>query len=278
MVATHPAAQRVYALALFLQTLVLVLPFAWWRNSDAKPWTASLWLVASAAPFLAGHEPRYYAPALVPLALLAADGFRRAADVLFGARFRYAWVALLSTSALVSRAFLIPLMPHEVEQSRLLKLYHLLHARSPNATYFIPWISDYSLLRFAFPNDSIMLCLSNLPGSRHFVPGHGSAIAGPDQWWVGADHYVGSRSALLERSQPWYYVGWSYNPAALRLERLLRLVGGEALMLKGRRLHDHLAGSWIWHDRSLALSHAIGVGQYQVYRVTVKSPDGPVER
>ena len=83
---THPPLQRVFALVLFLQTLALALVFAWGRRREPGTRLAWVWLVAAAAPFLAGHEPRYYVPALVPLAMVSAVGLRVAADRVFGPR------------------------------------------------------------------------------------------------------------------------------------------------------------------------------------------------
>jgi hypothetical protein len=268
VVTSHPALQRVYALALFLQTLVLVLPFAWRRRSEAGPWLATAWFAASALPFVAGHEPRYYAPALVPLAVLAAAGIRRVADFLLGPRLRYGWVGVLAALVLVNRGLLAPLMPYEVDQARLLGLFRTLHGRSPGATYLVPWISDYSLLRFGFPAARIELCLTNTPAAPHFKPGHEGPIAQPDQWWTGADHYVESHPALMQQPRPWYFVGWTFNPPAVRLGRLL---GRLSLGSLGPRLHNHLAGSWIWQDRSLTLSPRDHTGQYYVYEVSPRS-------
>jgi hypothetical protein len=271
VVADHPVLQRAYALAVFIQTFALVLPFAWRPRSETGPWLALVWFAASALPFLAGHEPRYYAPASVPLAVLAAAGIRGAAGFLFGARLRYGWVGLLAALALVNRVLLIPLMPFEVEQARLLKLFRIVHARDPDATYLIPWIADYSLLRFAFPGARIELCYSNLPASPHFHPGRESQLSQADQWWAGAGHYVGSRSALVQRPRPWYFIGWTYNPPALRLQRLLGTLKLERLLLKGPQLRSHLAASWIWHDRSLTLNPGDRLGQYYVYELSPQS-------
>ena len=271
VVTSHPPLQRVYALALFLQTLVLVLPFAWRRRSETGRWLVPVWFAASALPFVAGHEPRYYAPALVPLAVLAAAGLRAAGDFLFGTRFRYGWVGLLAALVLVNRGLLAPLMPYEVDQARLLGLFRTVHARDPGATYLIPWIADYSLLRFSFPAARIELCLSNTPAARGFQPGHEGPISQPDQWWAGADHYVGSHPALDQQPRPWYYVGWTFNPAAVRLRQLLGSLSLESVMRKGPRLHNHLAGSWIWQDRSLTLSPRDRIGQYYVYEVSPRS-------
>jgi len=271
VVTSHPPMQRVYAFALFLQTLVLVLPFAGNDRSGAGRWLAPAWFAASALPFVAGHEPRYYAPALVPLAVLSAAGLERVAGFVSGARQRYVWVGLLGALTLVNRGLLVPLMPYEVDQARLLRLFGALDARAPGATYLIPWIADYSFLRFGFPTARIRLCLSNTPAARHFQPGHEGAITQSDQWWAGADHYIGSHAALEQQPRPWYYIGWTFSPAAVRLRRLLGSLSLEPLLSKGPVLHNHLAGSWIWHDPSLTLSARDQIGRYYVYEVSPRA-------
>ena len=49
-------------------------------------------------------------------------------------------------------------------------------------------------------------------------------------------------------------------------------MGLERLVLKGPTLHNHLAESWIWFDRSLWLTPRDTVGQYYLYEVSPRSP------
>ena len=132
---THPPLERAFALATFLQTFALVLPFAWAERARPEVRIAAVWLVCAALPFVAGHEPRYYAPALIPFAILSAVGFRRAAGRLMGpAAHRLAWLGLFAALVLINRILLIPLMPYEVNQGQLLSLFHRLQAQTPGAT------------------------------------------------------------------------------------------------------------------------------------------------
>ena len=271
VISGHPPLQRVYALALFLQALALLLPFAWGAPSAWWPRFAIAWLAAAAVPFVVGHEPRYYAPALVPLALVAGAGLRRAADLLFPATWRYAWVALLVPIVVVDRFVLVPLMPYEVSQATLLGVFKTFHDREPGATYLVPWSSDFSLLRFAFPDANVVLCLTGSAASRHGMTGGMGALSPPDQWWAGIGHYVGADSALAEMPEPRYYIGWEENPAAVRLQRLMGSLGLAHLMSKGPKLHNHLEESWIWSDDSWLLTRRGQVAQYQVYEVTPRS-------
>src|SRR3954464_6003170 len=180
---SHPRVRRLYAIALFLQTFVLIIPFAWQRR-DRGVALGLIWFVIAALPFLAGHEPRYYAPALVPFAIVAAAGFRGAGDVLFRGRLRWSWAMLLAGFVLLNRIFLAPLMPFEVRQSQLLRFFEQIHARNPGGIYLIPWASDYSLLGGSFPDLPIELCLSRTPESRYATSDTIAPMNRADQWWA----------------------------------------------------------------------------------------------
>ena len=263
---THPPLERAFALAGFLQTFALVLPFAWAERSRPEVRFATVWLVCAALPFLAGHESRYYTPALIPFAVLSAVGFRRAAGRLMGARAaRNAWVGMFAALVLVNRILIIPLMPYEVEQGQLLSLFHRLQAQTPGATILLPWISDYSLLRFSSPASRVDLSLSEMPGSRISADRYRGQLPAADRWWAGADRYVGSEKRLAAEPHPWEYVGWTYNPADLKLLGILARLGFQPP--SGARLHNHLTGSWIWSDPRLSLQLSLRSGPYYVYQV-----------
>jgi hypothetical protein len=123
---------------MFVQTFALVLPFAWRTRAEEATRLGLVWFVAAMLPFLAGHEPRYYAPALLPFAIITAAGFRVAGELLFGSRGRVGWMMLFAGLVLFKRYVLAPLMPFEVEQSRLFTLFETLHARHPGGSFLIP--------------------------------------------------------------------------------------------------------------------------------------------
>ncbi len=267
VVTEHSSVQRVYAFVFFVQALGLVVPFAWLRRSDRLVQVGVVWLAASALPVLAGHEPRYFAPAMVPLALLAAVGFGELSRLMFGPGRRYGWVLLLGVLALADRVVLVPLMPYEVEQGHLLSLFASLQQGTPGATFLIPWTSDYSLLRFSFPDARIELSLDNTPGSRSFRAGRGSLLSQDDQWWAGATHYAGSPAALATLPGPRFLIGWTYNPAALRLQQLLGSLGVPSRFTNSRELHNHLVGTWVWHDPAVALTPIRRLGEYRAFEL-----------
>lgn len=268
VVATHPAAQHVYAAAMFVQAFALLIPFAWRSREERETRLGVVWLVAAALPFLAGHEPRYYAPAMLPLAIVVAAGLRGAGMLVFRAPIRSGALALLAVVVVFNRLLLVPLMPFEIQQGQLIRLFDRVHARYPHGTYVIPWTSDYSLLRFTFPDAPIVLSLSQTPESRYTGSGTSGPIDQADQWWAGRDHYLATHADLARRPQPWIYVGWRFNPTALRIESLLDTLHlGRPSGVGHQLYHNHLAGSWVWYDSSLTLHPADSLGQYLAYRL-----------
>jgi hypothetical protein len=228
-----------------------------------------VWLVCAALPFVAGHESRYYAPALIPFAMLSAVGLRSAAGRAMAARApRYAWLGLLAPLVVVNRVLLIPLLPYEVEQGQLLSLFHRLRSQAPDGTLLLPWISDYSLLRFSSPASRVDLCLSEIPGSRLSGSGDRGQLPAADRWWAGADRYIPSGEKLSAEPRPWEYVGWTYNPADLKLLHIMDRLGFHPP--KDARLHNHLRGSWIWSDADLRRKLSFRLGQYYVYQIETR--------
>jgi len=259
VVGSRSPMQLVYALVSFVQGFALALPFAWRRRRERAVRLAAVWFAAAALPFALGFEPRYYVAAVVPFAVLAAVWLREAAG-----RGR---LVLLAALVLFDRVVFTPLMPYEVEQSNLLALVHTMRTREPGSTALIPWISDYSLLRFAEPGVPVELCVSNLPGGRLSTEGHAEPLSGSDAWWAGTGHYVGSRAALSREPRPWEYIGWTYNPAVLDLQHLLGRSGLGDRISSDATLHNHLSGSWVWHDPSMSRRLVRRRGEYYVYQL-----------
>jgi hypothetical protein len=260
--------ERLYALALALQGFALVLPLGiFWRRAPARS-VVLIWLAVTALPALLVFEPRYYAPALIPLSVIAAGGISRLTERLFRSEQRRAWVIVLATLVLLDRLVFAPLMPYEVDQRELATVMTRLEKVAPGGTYLVPWFSDYAFLRVAFPNDRVLLCISPLPGSRYTGNGHTRDMPAEDRWWVGTGNYVGSRAALDPAQHPWYYIGWTYSPSLLRLRQAFATLGIHWARDPERAgWHNHLAGSWIWRNPRLSLTPVARQGQYLVFRV-----------
>jgi hypothetical protein len=260
--------ERLYALALALQSFALVLPLGMvWRGPPVRRIVA-IWLAATALPALLVIEPRYYAPALIPLAVVAASGISKFTERLFRSQRPWAWVSVLATLVLLNRLVFAPLMPYEVDQRALAAVMDRLQKFAPRATYLVPWFSDFAFLRIAFPGDLVRLCTTARPVARYTAGGHPGEMPAEDRWWAGPGNYVGSRAALDSEPHPWYYIGWTYSPSLLRLREAFAMLGIHwATDPKSAGWHDHLTGSWVWWNRGLFLTPAAQEGQYRVFRV-----------
>ena len=264
--ASTKAFERVTAFVLFFGAFALVLPFALRRPWPPTLRLAWVWLAVAVVPYLAGHEPRYYASALLPLAMVAAVGLERC--VARTPRPAWSWAGGLTGLALANRLLVLPFMPSEVDQVTLARLVGGLAERDPEGTILVPWTSDYCFLRFALPDARVRLAVTALPASRFHGHGRWGPLPPLDQGWAGSAWYVGTRRALNRSARPWYYVGWSYNPVMLRVRRLLETAGVHLLDDPHRTgWHDHLAGSWIWSDPRLRLRPIASAGQYRVFEV-----------
>ena len=268
-VATHDVwMQRLYALCLALQAFILVIPFGIRVRNAPLMRLILVWLGVTALPFLAGHESRYYAPTLIPLAVLCTLGVSRVAERIFGRGRQWGWIGVLAVLALVDRAVFAPLMPYEIDQTNLNRVVSDLQQTGRGGTILVPWISDYAYLRVVFPHQPVRLAISAIPGARYTAQGRFGPMAPEDQWWAGPERYVGSGNSLGREPQPWFYIGWDYAPALLRLRQALGLVGirwAHNPLKAG--WHNHLTGSWIWQDPHLSLTPAGREGQYQIFRI-----------
>jgi hypothetical protein len=276
-VATHDVwMQRLYALALALQAFLLVIPFGVRVRNGPMMRLILVWLGVAALPFLAGHESRYYATALIPLAVLCGLGVSRVAERILGRGRPWGWIGILAVLALADRALFAPLMPYEIDQTSLNRAISDLQRPGRSGTILVPWISDYAYLRVVFPDQPVRLAISAIPGARYTAQGRFGPMAPEDQWWAGPERYVGSWDRLRREPQPWYYVGWDYAPSLISLRQALGAVGvtwAHNPLKAG--WHNHLAASWIWQNPQLSLTPAGREGQYQIFRIGQATQTSP---
>jgi hypothetical protein len=261
--------ERIYALALTVQGLIILLPFAVWRRRDEPMFRmAAIWLAFTAVPALMVFEPRYYAPALIPLAMLGAFGLRNFTRSVFRTERSLVPVTCLALLVLIDHAVFSPLMPYEIDQNRLMTAMEQLQQAAPDGSFLVPWISDWAFIRIVFPRTRALLCISAAPTSRYTAEGRSGIMPAADRWWSGPRYYVGSRAALSQEPGPWYYIGWTFSPPLMRLRDLLQSLGIHWADNPGRvGGHDHMTGSWVWTDRGLSLRQIEQDGQYHVFQV-----------
>jgi hypothetical protein len=261
--------ERIYAMALTVQALAILLPFAVWRRREEPMFRmAAIWLGFSALPALMVFEPRYYAPALIPLAVLCAFGLRSFTQTVLRTERKWPLLACLGALVLIDRAVFSPLMPYEIDQERLMTAVEQLQQSAPEGSFLVPWISDWAFIRVVFPQSRALLCISAGPASRYTAEGRPGVMPVTDRWWSGQQYYVGSRAALSHEPGPWYYIGWTFSPYLMRLRHLLQSLGVHWADNPSRvGGHDHMTGSWVWTDRGLSLRQIEQEGQYHVFQV-----------
>lgn len=261
---------RLYALALFGQLFWLPALFGFRPTGSGR--LALAWLTVAVAPFLLlaeYAEPRYFAAALIPFAMLVREGMEVTTTRLLqaGARTRWLSVGLLLA---MNRLIFAPLMPFELDERAYNRLMTRLTATGV-ATYLVPWVTDYCYLAFAYPDRRIVLVMSTTYGT-------GTVFETPEfRRWVGQDRYAATLSTLDQFPRPWVYVGWTYNPTVLRLKQWLSHLGLARWMPidERRALLDHLTPSWIWSATTLTRELLDAEGPYRAFAVRpARSRDG----
>lgn len=256
---------QLYALGMSIQFLVPAFFLAAMPPYDRKIRFAWVWVGVCTLPFLLGAqyaEPRYFYMALVPLAMLIYTGLHRLAGMLYLARYQTGWVLLLAVLVLGNRWLLAPLMIYEIDQYHYTKAMAELTHQYQGATFLVPWISDYGFLRFAFPEQQVKLSWSKANSDNISLP---RAI----RHWVGADSYVGSFARLSPLPQPWIYMGWTYNPTLVQLQKRLEGLGMESLrhLVQYEGLKNHLTLSWIWSHPALVRRQVLRSGPYHGFEL-----------
>lgn len=256
---------KLYELMMSVQLFLPSLVLAIWPPWSSRTRLALVWMGVCTLPFVFGlrhFEPRYFYTALVPLSILAYLGLQRFTAIL--SRYRISWVFLLVTLVLGNRLFFARLVPYEIDQNQYLKIMTGLIHRYPSATYLIPWLSDYSFLRFTFPKQDIRLSWSKgRSEGEEIFPNEAF------RHWVGEKNYVDSLELLNQLPRPWIYVGWTYNPAVINLKERLQWFGIDYLkeIEQQEGLQDHIALSWIWSNPALRLKQIAQVGLYRAFEI-----------
>lgn len=256
---------KLYELMMSVQLFLPALVLAIWPPWSSRTGLVLVWVGVCTLPFILGlwhFEPRYFYTALVPLSVLTYLGLQRFTAIL--SRYRINLVFLLIILVLGNRLLFAPLVPYEIDQNQYLKIMAGLIQRYPNATYLIPWLSDYSFLRFAFPKQDIKLSWSKGRAEGEKIFPNKSF-----RHWVGEKNYVDSLELLNQLPRPWIYIGWTYNPAVLNLKKRLRWFGVDYLkeIEQQEGLQDHITLSWIWSDPDLKLKQIAQLGLYKAFEI-----------
>jgi hypothetical protein len=260
-----------YAAGMFAQVFWPFAVIALWPPVCREVRGALVWATATILPFLLAAsyvEPRYFYLALPALAIVAEAGIGRVAGWLTGTRSarQLAWAGMLAAIVATDRLVLAPLMPFEISETTYRELVARIDARTDDGSLIAPWITDYCYLSFVYPHRPVVLALSDsFANGAAFSSG---AVAD----WAGPGQYAGDLASLQAERRPWYYVAWTYNPAAVRIAALAAHLGAERLVPAPVQLLDHRTPSWIWRSPQLALTEAVRVGDYRAYEITPAPP------
>jgi hypothetical protein len=132
----------------------------------------------------------------------------------------------------------------------------------PQATLILPWITEYCLLRFVYPDKHIRSSITTLTGTEN----HSFIQTDSFKWWIGRDNHVSILEELVKESKPWIYIGRSFSPAREKLYEYLSLLRMSSLMQRTVG-SDPLSVSWIWKNEDFKLDLLQRQGPYNAYRI-----------
>lgn len=269
-VRTPGLAVKVYAVGMTVQFFVLPLVFVCPKLLHPRVRFALVWALICSLPFVLVSryvEPRYFYMALVPLAILVHHGLLRMSTTAAGGRRPVRrWLILLVIIVLADRLLLSSLMPYELDQKRYAALQSELSKRFPAATVLVPWVSDYSFLRFAYPQKDFRLAWDP-PGLDSYDFFKSASLL---EWAGGGNRYLGTGNSLPAAAGPLLYVGWRYNQPAVRLKEVLKWLPGSYVknIEKKENLKNHLALSRLWSDPEYKFEEVARIEPYEAYLVT----------
>ncbi len=273
-VRNHGIAIKIYSIFMTIQ--LFAIPFLAITRVIYKPTVifSLLWafICSVVFVFLSEYvEPRYFYMVLVPQAVLIYYGLTEMSRYLKkknSLNQRYIFYILLFTCVAGNRLFLTDLMTYEHNQNEYKQIMETIEYDNSSATYLIPWISDYCLLKYIYPEKDIHLTWSSVDGKLNSFFNHPTFIK-----WAGGEKYFGSQfgpDQVSELSDPIYYVGWRYNQPAIKIKKnMMWLKSGYVDSIEAHEgLKNHLELSWIWKEKTLRLTPYKSLGQYEAFIVT----------
>ena len=257
---------KIYVFMMYFQSFLILLPF-----SFLFKWTKTLklsicWLCISIVPLYVAAsylETRFFSIGLLPTAMVINQGLQNFVKSLRLHKGIMALVVLISI-VLLNRLVFTPLSLYDTDQKELKKIVADVYHAEPQATLILPWITEYCLLRFAYPDKPIRSSLTTLPGAEH----HSFVQTEPFKWWIGRNNHVSKLEELMKERKPWIYIGRSYSPAREKLYEYLSLLR-MSLHMQRSVGSDPLSLSWIWKNEDLKLALLQKQGPYSAYRIEV---------
>ncbi len=261
---------RIYAVVMFGQLFGLYILASIGKAGTATFRLAVTWLLFTSVPFLIGSsyaEPRFFYMALVPFSILVWQGMQVLAERLPNLFAGHRGWLVFAIVVIINRVLFVPLMPSEHDQHAYQSLFENDYAATQGEVqYLTPWVSDYCLLRFTYPEQAVRLVMDwAYNGDEDFFQSEDF------RQWVGDSNYLANFAALARYPQPWHYIGWDYSPVIKRIQSIASALGMPVDSIKeGQK--NHLELGWPWDDPALERSQQSSDGHYSIYSLKPASP------
>jgi len=255
---------KIYVFMMYFQAFLILLPFSF-LFEWTKTFKLSLcWLCITVVPlFVAASylETRFFSIGLLPTAIIINQGLQNVMKSLRVHKRIFA-VILLMSIVILNRVVFTPISLYDIDQEKLKKIVSDIYKYEPQATLILPWVTEYCLLRFAYPDKQIRCSITTLPGTEN----HSFIQTDSFKWWIGGNAHVSMPEELMKESKPWIYVGRSFSPAREKLYEYVSALRMGSLMQR-RGGSDQLSLSWIWDNEELKLDLFQRQGPYNAYRI-----------
>jgi hypothetical protein len=257
-------AVKIYVFMMYFQSFTILLPFSFLFKWTKTFKLSICWFCISVVPlFVAASylETRFFSIGLVPAAIIINQGLQNL--VKFLRLNQRIFVLILLISIVISnRLVFTPLSLYDIDQKKLKILVSDVYKHEPQATLILPWITEYCLLRFVYPDKQIRSSITTLPGTEN----HSFIQTDSFKWWIGRNNHVSMLEELLKESKPWIYIGRSFSPARERLYEYLSMLRMSSIMQR-RVGRDPLSLSWIWNNEDFKLALIQRQGPYNAYQI-----------
>lgn len=255
---------KVYVFMMYFQSFIILLPFSFLFKWTKTFKLSICWFCISVVPlFVAASylETRFFSIGLLPTAIIIHQGLQNFMKFLRLHRRIFALVILISI-VLLNRVVFTPISLYDIDQQKLKELVSGVYQHDPQATLVLPWITEYCLLRFVYPDKQIRSSITTLPGTQN------DSFFKTDsfKWWIGGNNHLSMLEELLRESKPWVYIGRSFSPAREKLYEYLSVLRISSLIQR-RGGPDPFTFSWIWNNRDLKLDLFQRQGPYDAYRI-----------
>ena len=255
---------KIYVFMMYFQSFIILLPFSFLFKWTKTFKLSICWLCISVAPlFVAASylETRFFSIGLLPTAIIINQGLQNFVKSLRLHKKIFVLILLMSIVVL-NRLVFTPLSLYDIDQNKLKKIVSDVYKYEPQATLILPWVTEYCLLRFVYPDKQIRSSITTLPGTVN----HSFIQTDSFKWWIGRNNHVSMLEELMKESKPWIYIGRSFSPAREKLYEYLSILRMSSLMQR-RGGSDPLSLSWIWNNEDLKLDLSQRQGPYNAYRI-----------